>query len=413
MMLVGQDFTGPVVPDVVAAVREELRKVPLLERIKPGATVAIPVGSRGIANLALIIKTLVEELRALGAIPFIVPSMGSHGGATAEGQRAIVEGYGVTEEYTGAPIKASMDVVQVTSLENGVPVYFDRYAYEADHVVVVGRVKPHTDFSGDLESGLHKMMLIGLGKHQGATVYHKAFADYSFDYIVRSVGRAVIEKCKVLLGLAIVENPNEETALISAVAPQDFLEREKELLILAKQWMPRIPFPEVDLLIVDQMGKNISGTGMDTNVIGRKDYVYPCSEEVYPKVRRVYVRDLTEETHGNATGIGIADFTHGKLVKKIDFRITYLNCITGNNPKAAAIPLHYDSDKEVLEAALNNIGYVEPENAAIVRIRNTLELKEIWVSNIYQSAIEAHESLRIIEQPRDMAFDEGGNLLPF
>ncbi|MEE9417885.1 MAG: lactate racemase domain-containing protein [Desulfatiglandaceae bacterium] len=413
MMRIRQHFDAPRLHDVAGAVREELAKLPLSNQIKPGDSVAITVGSRGIANIALIIKTLVEELKVHGGKPFVVPAMGSHGGGTAEGQRAIVEGYGVTEEYTGAPIKATMEVVQVGSIEDGIPVYFDKCAYESDHVAVVGRVKPHTDFSGEIESGLYKMMLIGLGKHRGAQLYHQAFAHYSFDRIIRSVGQTVMEKCGILLGLAILENPNDETALIRAVAPEEFMEREKELLVLAKKWIPRLPFQQVDLLVIDRIGKDISGTGMDTNVIGRKDYLYPCPEEVFPKVTRIYVRDLTEETHGNATGIGIADYTHTQLVKKTDFPITYINCLTGDNPKAAAIPIHYDTDRKVLDVALRTVGYVRPEDAKVIRIRSTLDLKEIMISEAYKEEMKGRDDLSTIEPPQDMEFDGSGDLLPF
>jgi hypothetical protein len=413
MMCIRQHFDAPTLQDVPGAIRQELAKLPLSTRIRPGDSVALTVGSRGIANMALIIKILVEELKAQGAKPFIVPAMGSHGGGTAEGQRAIVEAYGVTEDFTGAPINATMEVVQVGSIDDGIPVFFDKYAHEADHVAIVARIKPHTDFSGEIESGLHKMMLIGLGKHRGASLYHQAFAHYSFDHIVRSVGQTVIENCNILLGLAIVENQFDETALIKAVAPEEFLEREKELLILAKKWIPRLPFQQVDLLIVDQIGKDVSGTGMDTNVIGRKDYLYPCSEEVFPKVTRIYVRDLTRKTHGNATGIGIADYTHTRLVNKTDFDSTYINCLTGDNPKAAAIPVHYNTDSKVLDVALKTVGYVQPENARVIRIRHTLDLKEIMVSEAYQAEMKGRDDLEIIEPVQEMSFGEDGNLLPF
>jgi len=413
MMLIRQHFDAPTLQDISGAIRQELAKLPLSDRIKPGDSVAITVGSRGIANMALIIKILVEELKTHGANPFIVPAMGSHGGGTAEGQRAIVEAYGVTEDFIGAPIHASMEVVQVGSIEDGIPVFFDKCAHEADHVAIVARIKPHTDFSGEIESGLHKMMLIGLGKHRGASLYHQAFAHYSFGHIVRSVGQTVIKNCNILLGLAIVENQFDETALIKSVAPEEFLAREKELLILAKKLIPRLPFHQVDLLIVDQIGKDVSGTGMDTNVIGRKDYLYPCNEEVLPKVTRIYVRDLTKKTHGNATGIGIADYTHTRLVNKTDFDSTYINCLTGDNPKAAAIPIHYNTDRKVLDVALKTVGYVQPENAKVIRIRNTLDLKEIMVSEAYQAEMKGRDDLEIIEPVKEMGFGEDGSLLPF
>jgi hypothetical protein len=413
MMRICQHFNAPTLQDIPGTIRQELAKLPLSDRIKPGDSVALTVGSRGIANMALIIKILVEELKTHGANPFIVPAMGSHGGGTAEGQRAIVEAYGVTEDFIGAPIHASMEVVQVGSIEDGIPVFFDKCAHEADHVVIVARIKPHTDFSGEIESGLHKMMLIGLGKHRGASLYHQAFAHYSFGQIVRSVGQTVIKNCNILLGLAIVENQFDETALIKSVAPEEFLECEKELLILAKKLIPRLPFQQVDLLIVDQIGKDVSGTGMDTNVIGRKDYLYPCSEEVFPKVTRIYVRDLTRKTHGNATGIGIADYTHTRLVNKTDFDSTYINCLTGDNPKAAAIPIHYNTDSKVLDVALKTVGYVQPENAKVIRIHNTLDLKEIMVSEAYQAEMKGRDDLEIIESVKEMGFGEDGNLLPF
>ena len=413
MMRIRQRFEAPQVDDIPAAVHAEVAKLDLFSRVEKGQTVAISVGSRGIASIALIIKSLVEQLKGLGLEPFLVPAMGSHGGGTAEGQRAIVEGYGVTEEYTGAPIRATMETVQVGQTEEGVPVFFDKYAYEADHVVVVGRVKPHTGFVGEIESGLHKMMLIGLGKHRGASLYHQAIVRYSFDRIIHSVGQAVIEKCGVLMGLGLVENQYDKTALIKAVAPEEFFEREKELLILAKKWMPCLPFDQVDLLIVDEIGKNISGSGMDTNVVGRKYFDHRAAEKEYPKVTRIFVRDLTEVTHGNASGIGTAEYTHRRLVEKMDREMTYINCMTGNSPSSAAIPLYYDTDSRCIEVALTTVGLVEPENARVIRIHNTLDLAEVLVSEAYLSEMEKREELSIAEPASDMKFDANGDLLPF
>ena len=413
MIRIRQNFDAPTLDDITCTVRHELAKLNLSNKIKIGDSVAISVGSRGIANIALVVKILVEALKAHGAQPFIVPSMGSHGGGTTEGQRAIVEGYGVTEAYTGAPIKATMEVVQVGITEDGLPVYFDKYAYEANHVVVVGRIKPHTEFSGEIESGLHKMMLIGLGKHKGAALYHQAIISYSFDRIIRSIAKSVIEKCKILLGLAIIENPNHETALIEALNPESFYKREKKLLILAKKWMPRLPFKQVDLLIVDQIGKDISGDGMDTNVIGRKYLIHKAADHEYPKITRIYVRDLTELTYGNATGMGIAEYAHTQLINKIDFEDTYINCNIANVPTSAAIPIHFDTDKKVLDAALNTIGYIQPKDARIIRIRHTSDIKEIMVSEIYQREMDGRDDLSIIEPAKEMVFNDNDNLLPF
>ena len=410
MFRVRQLFSAPTVEDIPAAVRTEVQRLDLGPKVNPGETIAISVGSRGIANIALVIKSLVAEFKALGLQPFLVPAMGSHGGGVAEAQQAIIKGYGVTEEYTGAPIKASMETVQVGATEDGVPVFFDKYAFEADHVAVVGRVKPHTDFVGEIESGLHKMMLIGLGKHKGAALYHQAIVHYSFDRIVRSVGQAVIDQCGVLMGLALVENQYDQTALIKGVGADEFVEREKELLVLAKQWMPRLPFDEVDLLIVDAIGKNISGAGMDTNVVGRKFHDNHAADKEYPKVTRILVRSLTEETHGNASGIGTAEYAHHRAIEQMDREITYINCMTGNHPSGAHIPLYFDTDRICIEKALETIGLVEPENAKVLRIHNTLALGELLVSEAYRSELEQREDLAIIAEAEAMAFDANGDL---
>jgi hypothetical protein len=410
MLRVKQKFEAPTLEDIPAAVRAEVQSLALDSKITAGESVAISVGSRGIANIALIIKSLVEELKALGLEPFLVPAMGSHGGGVAEAQQAIIEGYGVTEEYTGAPIKASMETVQVGETEDGVPVFFDKYAYEADHVAVVGRIKPHTDFVGEIESGLHKMMLIGLGKHKGAALYHQAIVHYSFDRIIRSVGQTVVDKCGVLLGLGLVENQYDKTALIKGVGAEELVEREKELLILAKKWMPRLPFETVDLLIVDEIGKNISGAGMDTNVVGRKFHDNHAAEKEYPKVTRILVRGLTEETHGNASGIGTAEYAHKRAIEEMDREITYINCMTGNHPSGAHIPLYFDTDRICIDRALETVGLVEPENAKVLRIHNTLELAEVLVSEAYLPEVEKRDDLEVIGEAEDMPFDANGDL---
>ncbi len=413
MMRIQQHSNTTCISDVAQVVRNELSKIHLTRYIKSGDTVAISAGSRGISNIALITKTLVEELKKYGTRPFVVPAMGSHGGGIAEEQRAIIEGYGITEDYVDAPIKASMEVIQVGRTDDGIPVFFDKYAYEADHVVVVNRIKPHTDFVGDIESGLHKMMLIGLGKHQGASIYHKAIVHYSFGHIIRSVSQTVIDACHILFGLAIVENKKHQTGLIEAIKPEDFLEREQILLQQARQWMTQLPFNDVDLLIVDQIGKEISGGGMDANVIGRKFNNHKAVEDEYPKITRIYVRDLTEATYGNAAGIGIADYVHTQLIKKMDPEVTYANAMTANSPASASIPIHYSTDRKVLDAALQTIGYVEPEQAKVIRIRNTLDLEQMLVSEAYYDEMQDHTDLKIVEPAHDMVFSEEGNLLPF
>jgi hypothetical protein len=409
---VRQSFDSPTLPvsQIPATVAAELSRLDLGQRVKRGQTVAITTGSRGIANIALVIKAAVDHFKSLGAQPFIVPAMGSHGGGTAEGQRGLIEGYGVTEAYCGCPIRASMETVVVCQATEGFPVHFDKHAFGADHVLVVGRVKPHTNFVGDIESGLMKMMLIGLGKHEGAKIYHRAIMNYSFGQIVRSVAREVLAKCRVVAGIGIVENAYDQTAKIQAVAPQEFEDREKELLVLAKQWIPRLPFKTADILLLDQIGKNISGAGMDTNVVGRKFNDHVAAEHEWPKIKRIIVRDLTEATHGNATGIGMAEFCRSRCIEKMDVKITRINCLTGGHPTAAMPPLDYPSDRECLDAALPTIGLTEPPQAKLMWAHNTLDVAEVECSVAYLNEARERKDLEIVKDPRPMPFDAGGNL---
>ncbi len=407
---VRQAFDATRIEDVPGTTTAELQKLGLGQTIQPGSSVAITAGSRGIANIKWIIKSIVDHVRSLGAIPFIVPAMGSHGGGTAEGQRGLIEGYGITEEFLGCEIRSSMETVIVCQAAEGFPVHFDRHAFGADHVIVVGRIKPHTGFVGDIESGLMKMMLIGLGKHSGAKIYHRAIMNYSFGQILRSVAREVLAKCRIAAGVAIVENAFDETAKIEAIAPQHFEDREKELLVLAKAWIPRLPFPVCDLLLVDQIGKNISGAGMDTNVIGRKYNDHVAWEHEWPKVKRIAIRDLTEETHGNGTGVGISEFCRSRVIEKLDQKITRINCLTGGHPTAAMLPLDYATDREILDAALPTIGLTPPENAKLMWIHNTLEVAELECSEVYYEEAQTRADLTILTEPRPLPFDEVGNL---
>ncbi|MEQ8790154.1 MAG: lactate racemase domain-containing protein [Pirellulaceae bacterium] len=410
MFRVRQTFERPTVVDVAAETERELASLDLSGKIKQGQTVAITGGSRGIANIAKILKAIVDHVKQLGGTPFIVPAMGSHGGGTAEGQIGVLASYGITEQYCGCEIRASMETIIVCQAAEGFPVHFDKHASEADHVIVCGRVKPHTNFVGDIESGLMKMMLIGLGKHNGAKIYHRAIMDYNFGQIVRSVGREVLAKCSIVAGVGIVENGYDETAKIKAVAPEEFEEREKELLVLAKKWMPRLPFKTADFLIIDEMGKNISGSGMDTNVIGRKYLCHEAKEDEYPKIEQIFVRSLTEETHGNAAGVGLAEWCTRRLVEQMDARITRINCLTGGGPTGAIVPLDYESDREVLDAAMPTLGLVEPPDAEVMWITNTLEVAELECSIAYLEEAKTRTDLEILTDPRPLEFDEQGNL---
>ncbi len=406
-----QTFERPRVSDVAAEVERELAKLSLQNQVRAGQSVAVTAGSRGVANIAVVIKAIVDHFKRLEARPFIVPAMGSHGGGTVEGQRAIIEGYGITEDYCGCEIRASMETVTVCEASEGFPVHFDKHAAGADHVVVCGRVKPHTNFVGDIESGLMKMMLIGLGKHAGAKIYHRAIQDYSFGQIVRSVAREVLTKCHVVAGVAVVENGYDETAKIAAVPPAEFEEREKELLVLAKQWMPRLPFKTADVLLIDEIGKNISGTGMDTNVVGRKYLAHQAAEDEFPKVRNIVIRGLTAETHGNATGIGLAEFALDRAVESMDAHITQTNCLTGGGAIGAMVPIHYATDREVLDAALPLSGLSDRDQARLMWISNTLEVVEVECSTAYLDEARDRDDLEVLTEPRPLPFDANG-LLP-
>jgi len=357
-----------------------------------------------------VIKATVEHFQSLGAKPFIVPAMGSHGGGTAEGQRHIIEGYGITEEFCGCPIRASMETVVVCQTAEGFPVHFDKFAYGADHVVVVGRVKPHTDFVGDIESGLMKMMLIGLGKHEGAKIYHRAIQNYSFGQIVRSVAARVLENCRIVAGVAILENAYDQTAKVAAVRPEEFEPREKELLLLARQWLPRLPFRVCDVLFIDEIGKNISGAGMDTNVVGRKFQMHAPAPEEYPKVKRIVVRGLSEETNGNASGIGMAEFCTSRTIRDLNLEFTRINCLTSGHVGAAMMPVDFETDREILDAALPTIGLTEPPDAKILWIRNTLDVAEVECSQVYLAEARTRDDLEITSDLREIPFDAAGNL---
>ncbi len=410
---VRQHFQAVECDDVATEVEVQLTKLNLGQRIKPGDTVAISAGSRGIANIHLAIRGIVQHIQALGAAPFVVPAMGSHGGGTAEGQRAIIEGYGMSEQFLGCPIKATMETHIVCQAEEGFPVHFDKHAWEADHVVVCNRVKPHTNFAGDIESGLMKMMLIGLGKHNGAKIYHRAINDYSFGQIVRSVAKEVLDKCGVVAGLALVENQFDHTALVDAVAPEDFEEREKELLILAKKYMPSIPFEEVQFLAIDEMGKDISGSGMDTNVIGRKYNDHSATGDEIPRVKYIAMRGLTPVTHGNATGLGMAEFCRSRVAREVDHKITRINCITGGHITAAMSPLDYETDAEIFDVVSQSVGLTEPEDIRFVWIRNTLDVAEFVCSEAYLEQVQVRDDLEQLSDLQELPFDQVGNLPDF
>ena len=410
MFRVRQTLDGDQVTDIAGEVQSQLSALKLDQKIRPGQSVAITAGSRGIANIKVVLRSAVDFFKSIHAEPFIVPAMGSHGGGTVEGQLGILAGYGITEEYCGCPIRATMETVVVCNAGEGFPVHFDRFAYEADHVLVCGRVKPHTNFVGDIESGLMKMMLIGLGKHNGAKIYHRAIHDHSFGQIVRSVAREVSAKCRIVAGLAIVENGYDQTAKIEAVGVHELETREKELLKLSKQLMPKLPFYVADILMIDEIGKNISGTGMDTNIVGRKFGAHKAADHETPKIRHILIRGLTEATHGNATGLGLAEFCLGRVVRQRDAEITKINCLTGGHALGAMTPVNFETDFELLQAATSVIGLRPVEDARILWIQNTLELAEVECSMDYFDEAQQRDDLEIIETPRPLPWDQEGML---
>jgi hypothetical protein len=410
MARIKQQFNTNSIQDIPEAVRAEIQKIKPQEIIAPGNNVAITVGSRGIANLAVVLTELISELKKIGAKPFIVPAMGSHGGATGEGQKKIIEHYKITDDTMDTPIKSSMEVVEIGSTSDGVPVLIDQNASKADHIIVVNRVKPHTDFKGEIESGLMKMMAIGLGKQKAADHYHNVFMRLGHYPVLTTVAREIIRQCPIAFGLALVENQRDETEIIQAIPANQIEETERELLIKAKDLLPRIPFDPIDLLIVDEMGKDISGTGMDQNVIART--VIPYHQvPANPKITRIFVRDLSAGSEGNATAIGNADFTTKRLVDKIDRHATYMNAITSSCPEAVRIPPYYDNDREVIEAALNTIGDIEPQKARIVHILNTLKLEKMMISESMMPEAEQLDNLSIIGSPDQLKFDAQGYLI--
>ena len=412
MLKIQQKFNSSRLVNIPNKIIEELETNKVKNQIKPGETVALLVGSRGITDIVTVVQTVADELKKIGAKPFIVPSMGSHGGATAQGQQEILQHIGITEDAISIPICSTMEVIpvgEVSIFDSKFSVYVDKYAYEADHIVIINRIKPHTDFSGNFGSGWMKMMSIGLGNHIGALLYHRVIASYGYANVIQKIAQKVLETGKIAFSVGIVENAYGKTAEIGISLGTTLEKTEYELMQKAKQYLAHLPFAEVDLLIVDEMGKDISGSGMEPTVHGRLHCLSEPPLEK-PKIKRIFVRDLTPGSEGNALGIGFADFTTKRLVNKIDFKATYINCITGIDPEDGRIPINFDTDREAIDAALNTIGFIEPENAKVIWIKNTLCLEEIMVSQAYLQQIEAQDNLILIQDLGQLIFNSQGNL---
>jgi hypothetical protein len=391
------------IPEIIA---QEFQAIHLDQQLKPGMKIGITVGSRGIDNLQFIIKTVIEEVKKRKGRPFILPAMGSHGNANIEGQKQVLRSYGITEESMGVPIKATMDVVELGRLKNGLPVYFDKYAFQADGIIVVNRVKVHTVFKAKIESGLHKMLAVGLGNHQGATSIH-CLGPKSIPDNVVNAAKIILKKAPILCGLGILENAYDEVKKIVAVLPGDFMQVEQELLKECKDIAPTLPVKDIDVLIVQEMGKDISGAGLDTNVVGGvKAYVKGDYDP--PKIDKMVVLDLTKPSYGNAIGISIADIITKRLYDKIDFDATYKNVITCGYLDRAKIPVVLKTDKEAIEVALNTIFKLPGTEPRVILIRSTLKLDEMFVSeNIWK---KIKNTISTIGNWEKLAFNDIGNL---
>jgi hypothetical protein len=404
-----QVFDAPAVENIEETLRRELESIGAGALVRPGDRIGITAGSRGIANIASILKYLVDFLKGSGADPFLFPAMGSHGGGTAEGQLEILKSLGISEETMGAPILSSMEVVEIGRSRFGFPVLVDKYASEADGIVVVNRIKPHTEFEGPIESGLMKMMAIGMGKHIGCFEVHKQTVHHGYREVIPEIGRVILQKLPIRFGLGIVENVYDRTALIRALRASEFLESERDLLVQAKRLMARLPFDKIDILIVDEMGKNVSGTGLDTNVIGRIMFIGEKEPEK-PKITRIVVLDITQASHGNAVGIGLADYATRRLIDKIDMNATATNVITAMTPEKGRLPIALSTDREAVEAALKTIGAVPPEQARIVHIKNTLEMGELDVSEALLEESRGRPDLSVLRGVGPLSFDKEGNI---
>lgn len=370
-----------------------------------GKRIGVTVGSRGISHLPQIIRGVIDGLRTRGAEPFIVPAMGSHGGATAEGQTEVMAGYGVTEASVGAPVRATMDVVEVGRTDRDVPVYLDRNVWESDGVVVVNRVKAHTAFKAPIESGLCKMLAVGLGKQRGAETMHRA----GLARTIPDAAAVSLASGKVVLGVAIVENAADLPMRIEVVGPESFHDTDRALLIASNAVLPRIPFDHADVLILDWIGKDLSGSGMDPNVIGMWRRL---GGERLPDYRRIVVRDVTDESRGNAIGIGWADVTTAHLVGRIDYAAMYMNCLTANAPDVARVPMTMPTDREAIGIAIRTSGgAANPNDVRLVRAHSTLRLDELLVSEALLPEVRENPRLELVGEPESMRFDESGTLL--
>ena len=405
MVRVRQKFSAPEVDDVAAAVREEIRRPEIARRVKPGMRIAVGVGSRGVAEIELIVRVTIEELKRLGAEPFIVPAMGSHGGATAEGQKQVLANLGVTEASAGCPIISSMDVVELGVLDNGLAVLMDKHAYEADGIIAINRIKAHNAFSGPNESGLVKMITIGLGKQKGADAAHVLGFGRMAEFSVE-MAKVKLAKLPILFGIGSVENAYDRVAKIAAIPAERIIEDERKLLVEAKNNMPRLLLQRLDILVVDQLGKEFSGGGMDPYITGRAPTPYL---DPGPTATRVVVLDITERSHGNSCGVGMADITTRRLFNKMDFEYTYANVLTSTVTPSARIGLIMDSDRLAIQAAIKTCNADDLRRLRMARIPNTLHVAEIYISEYMLEEAGKHPDIVVHGEAQPWQFDAAGN----
>jgi len=407
-----QRFPDRRLADVSAAVREELESAAWTAAVPQGARIAIGVGSRGIANIAEITRATVDFWKSRGAQPFLIPVMGSHGGGTAQGQADVLAHYGITEATMGAPVVSSLDVVPIGTTPEGIAVSMDRQAFESDGCMLLSRVKWHTGFIGKLESGVHKMMAIGLGKWEGAKRYHAFALRIGMEQVIRSVGQVMLDTGKMLGGLAILEDAHHHTAEVHALGADGMADREEKLLERVLQWKPGIPLAELDVLIVDQIGKNISGSGMDTKIINRGILGRNTLDDTV-KIQRVFARSVTPESDGNSVGIGLCDVISERLYREIDFEKTWINAFTASNPAGGMCPAHFPGDREPLERILPTCGKLDVDEVTVAWIRDTQQLAELAVSENVLAEALAHDGVEQAGDPFELEFDADGNLQPW
>jgi hypothetical protein len=411
MLIVRQRFPDRGLRDIPGEVRKQLAAGGFGAGLRPGARVAIGMGSRGITNIATIARAIVDYWKERGIEPFIFPAMGSHGAATAEGQAKVLAHFGIRESSVGCPILSSLEVVSLGRTPEGIEAFMDRNAYESDGVMFVGRVKWHTDFAGKLESGLFKMMAIGLGKFAGAQRYHVYAVRLGLEQVIRSVGRQVLASGKILGGLAILEDAYHNTGKLEAVPVENMERREEELLELVESWAGRIPVEDLDILIVDEIGKNYSGAGMDTKIVNRSIIGAYNPWPNAPHIGRIFVRGLSELSYGNGVGVGMADIVTDRLVERIDWDATKINSITASTPAGVRTPMHFATDRECLEKIATTVGKLDPAEVTIGWIRNTMELAEIALSENLLPELQANPNLEIAGEPRELTFDTAGTLV--